>query len=102
MHKISCLSNRKKRKKERPLLIMLKRERIDDGILSYVVVVVVSLIQVLFFRNLRDDVNPTPFTLFAPLDLYNEVLRCNPEAFGCSIPGNTSVYLEVFMMGLTA
>lgn len=101
MHKISCLSNRKKRKKERPLLIMLKRERIDDGILSYVVVVV-SLIQVLFFRNLRDDVNPTPFTLFAPLDLYNEVLRCNPEAFGCSIPGNTSVYLEVFMMGLTA
>lgn len=80
---------------------MLKRERIDDDILSYVVVVV-SLIQVLFFRNLRDDVNPTPFTLFAPLDLYNEVLRCNPEAFGCSIPGNTSVYLEVFMMGLTA
>eukprot|EP00268_Persea_americana_P023631 TRINITY_DN23182_c0_g1_i2.p1 TRINITY_DN23182_c0_g1~~TRINITY_DN23182_c0_g1_i2.p1 ORF type:complete len:1521 (+),score=307.37 TRINITY_DN23182_c0_g1_i2:209-4771(+) len=39
------------------------------------------------YLNLRDDVNLTPNTWFAPLDLYNEVLRCNPEAFGCSIPG---------------
>lgn len=59
----------------------------------------VSLIQVSFFRNLRDDVNLTPNTWFAPLDLYNEVLRCNPEAFGCSIPGNTSIYFLKSIMG---
>ncbi|GAB2216709.1 hypothetical protein Droror1_Dr00024486 [Drosera rotundifolia] len=39
------------------------------------------------YLNLRDDVNPPPCDGGEPLELYDEVLRCSPDAFECAGPG---------------
>ncbi|KAH7847892.1 hypothetical protein Vadar_031376 [Vaccinium darrowii] len=39
------------------------------------------------YLNLRAEATPLPYGILEPIDLYNEVLRCDPEAFECSTPG---------------
>lgn len=36
------------------------------------------------YLNLRDDAKTVPYNYAEPLELHDEVLRCNPEAFECS------------------
>lgn len=40
-----------------------------------------------FDRNLRADVSAQSYGFVGHLDLYDEVLRCNSEAFDCISPG---------------
>ncbi|MCH93360.1 sister chromatid cohesion protein, partial [Trifolium medium] len=37
--------------------------------------------------NLRDDAKAVRYNYVEPLELHDEVLRCNPEAFECSTAG---------------
>lgn len=39
------------------------------------------------YLNLRDDAKTVPYNYAEPLELHDEVLRCNPEAFECSHEG---------------
>lgn len=39
------------------------------------------------YLNLRDDANSLPHSSVEPLELYKEVIRCNPEAFDYIAPG---------------
>ncbi|KAE9612620.1 putative chromatin regulator PHD family [Lupinus albus] len=39
------------------------------------------------YLKLRDDANGVPYTYVEPLELHDEVLRCNPEAFEYSTTG---------------
>ncbi|KAK9272285.1 hypothetical protein L1049_002656 [Liquidambar formosana] len=39
------------------------------------------------YLNLKDDTSLLPYNVVEPLELYNEVLRCNSEAFEYSAPG---------------
>jgi len=39
------------------------------------------------YRNLRDEAKGVPYIYVEPLELHDEVLRCNPEAFEYSTAG---------------
>lgn len=39
------------------------------------------------YLNLRDDTSVVPYGYVEPLELHEQVLRCNPEAFECSTAG---------------
>ena len=43
-------------------------------------------------RNLRDDECSFPYGFVEPLVLYDEVVRCNPEAFEYITPGKQSTF----------
>jgi hypothetical protein len=45
------------------------------------------------YLNLRDDAKAVPYNYVEPLELHDQVLRCNPEAFECSTAGKQSTYL---------
>lgn len=42
-------------------------------------------------RNLREDVSSLAFGFVGPMDLHDEVLRCNSEAFEYATPGKQSL-----------
>ncbi|CAJ2665786.1 unnamed protein product [Trifolium pratense] len=46
------------------------------------------------YLNLRDDANAVRYNYVEPLELHDEVLRCNPEAFECSTAGKQSPVKE--------
>ncbi|XP_048494464.1 sister chromatid cohesion protein SCC2 isoform X2 [Beta vulgaris subsp. vulgaris] len=39
------------------------------------------------YLNIRNDANSVFDSASTPMDLYEEVLRCNPDAFECALPG---------------
>jgi cohesin loading factor subunit SCC2 len=45
-----------------------------------------------FYRDLRDDAKGASHMYVEPLELYDEVLRCNPEAFEYSAAGKHSTW----------
>lgn len=45
-------------------------------------------------RNLRADVAPQPCGFIGHVDLYDEVLRCNSEAFDCRAPGKQGLLCQ--------
>ena len=44
------------------------------------------------FRNLREDPKEVSYGFVEPLDLHDEVLRFNPEAFSFNAPGKESIW----------
>lgn len=42
-------------------------------------------------RNLREDTGEVSYGILEPLELHDEVLRYNPEAFECNSAGTQSI-----------
>lgn len=60
-----------------------------------------NFIYAVLCRNLRDDAKGVRHNYGEPLELHDEVLRCNPEAFECSAAGNQSCWFLLSTLNTT-
>ncbi len=71
-------------------------------IIAITVIFLFLICGIVICRNLRDDTSVVPYGYVEPLELHEQVLRCNPEAFECSTAGKQSTRLLFYSLEYVA